>query len=197
MGVAHNGHMPPGFVPETDAVKRILAIGLGGMNRSDEGAGIRVVRAIHAQWPEAVRVFEHGGEGASLMNLWAPGDGVFVFAAVSSGGKPGTLYRFEATIEPLPRRFFRPLEHAFGLAEAVQAAKSIGRLPTRLVVYGVEGERFAEGDELSDAVCRAVQDLTYRALAEVRSLAERALALYLAGVQEPGPGYPGQCTKPA
>lgn len=164
---------------ETDAVKRIIAIGVGDVDRADEGVGPLVVRTIRACWPEAVRVFEHGGEGASLMQLWAPGDGVFLFGTVASGRRPGTLYRFEATQEPLPRRFFRPFSHAFGVAEAVEAARSIKRLPKRMVVYGVEGEHFGDDDDMSELVRRALKELTSRALAEIRSLAERALALHL------------------
>lgn len=174
-----NGTGISALVPETDAVKRIIAIGVGDVSRGDEGVGPMVVRAVRACWPEAVRVFEHGGEGASLMRLWTPGDGVFLFGAVSSGRRPGTLYRFEATQEPLPRRFFRPITHPFGVAEAVEAARAIKRLPKRMVVYGVEGEQFGDDEEMSDLVRRALKELTSRALAEIRSLAERALALHL------------------
>lgn len=160
----------------TDAVRRILVVGVGRPGRGDESAGLLVAQAVRARWPEAVRVFEHSGEGASLLQIWSPWDGVFLFAPVASGRAPGTLYRFEATHEPVPRHFFHAMDHVFGVAEAIEAARDIGRLPGRLVVYGIEGRDFGDGDQLSPPVRHALRDLMERAFAEIRSLGERALA---------------------
>ncbi|HNT87946.1 MAG TPA: hypothetical protein PKL84_08775, partial [Candidatus Hydrogenedentes bacterium] len=105
--------------------------------------------------------------------------GVFLFGASRSGAPAGTLHRFEATVEEVPRRFFRSFGHPFGIAEAIEAARRIGRLPARMVVYSLEGASFNEGDDLSTPARRALQELTSRALAEIRSLAERALFEHL------------------
>ena len=39
-----------------------------------------------------------------------------------------------------------------GLPEAVALARELDRLPTRLIVYGIEGESFETGEGLSDPV---------------------------------------------
>ena len=46
--------------------------------------------------------------------------------------------------------------HAVGLAEAIELARTLGRLPARLVVYGIEGERFEAGTGLTPAVSAAL-----------------------------------------
>jgi hydrogenase maturation protease len=60
--------------------------------------------------------------------------------------------------------------HAFGLAEAVELARALGRLPRFLVVYGVEGKCFTPGAALSAGVEAAAADAAARVLDEVGSL---------------------------
>jgi hydrogenase maturation protease len=55
----------------------------------------------------------------------------------------------------LPRELFHHSSHLFGIAEAVEMARSLGRLPLRLLVYGIAGEHFSYGEGLSPRVARA------------------------------------------
>ena len=50
--------------------------------------------------------------------------------------------------------------HALGLAEAIEIARSLGRLPTRVRVVGIEGARFDFGRGLSPEVEDAVEECT-------------------------------------
>jgi hydrogenase maturation protease len=65
--------------------------------------------------------------------------------------------------------------HDFGIAEAVELARILGRLPRHLVVYLVEGERFDIGARLSPAVNDAVDRVAENILAELsrRSVAHQ------------------------
>jgi hydrogenase maturation protease len=56
----------------------------------------------------------------------------------------------------LPARVFRSSTHAFGVGDAVELSRALGRLPGRLVVYGVDGSDFAAGAALSGPVETAV-----------------------------------------
>jgi hydrogenase maturation protease len=49
--------------------------------------------------------------------------------------------------------------HAFGVAEAIELARVLQQLPSRLVVYGVEGAHFDIGCDLSAAVLQAVPEV--------------------------------------
>ena len=88
--------------------------------------------------------------------------------AVHSGAEPGTIHRVDAHAQPIAKKFFRFSTHAFGLAEAVELARALGRLPPRLIVYGVEGTTFEAGIGLSPEVAAAVQEVVERVLGELR-----------------------------
>jgi hydrogenase maturation protease len=85
--------------------------------------------------------------------------------AVSSGADPGTVHRFDVSAEPLPTSLRGSTStHALGLADAIELARTLGRLPERVVVYGIEGRSFAAGDPVGAAVTAAVD----RVVAELR-----------------------------
>src|ERR1039457_2451863 len=50
---------------------------------------------------------------------------------------------------------YRCSTHAFGVAEAVQLARVLERLPRRLLIYGIEGRRFDLGSAPSVEVVEA------------------------------------------
>ena len=131
-------------------------IGVGNAIRSDDAVGLAVARALADTVPEGVEVLEREGEPTSLLAAWEGADAVWLVDAVSSGAAPGTVHRVDATNEPLPAGFARTSTHHFGLPEAIELARTLDRLPARLVVYGVEGARFDTGDELTSEVAAAV-----------------------------------------
>ena len=99
---------------------------------------------------------EHEGEPTALLDVWDGADVLWLVDAVSSGSVPGTVHRLDASTEPLPETLFRASSHLVGLGEAVELARALGRLPQRVVFYGIEGESFEAGDELTPAVAAAV-----------------------------------------
>jgi Ni,Fe-hydrogenase maturation factor len=58
------------------------------------------------------------------------------------------------------------------VAEAVELARALKRLPPRLVVYGIEGRSFSAGVELSAEVEQAAAVVVARVLDEMRVFAE-------------------------
>ena len=144
-----------------------LIIGLGNEYRRDDAVGLVVARRVREAAPESARVLEESGEGASLMESWQDADAVILIDAVHSGAKPGTLHRLDAHAQPIAKKFFRFSTHAFGVAEAIELARALGRLPPRLIVYGVEGKRFEAGVGLSPEVAAAAQAVVERVLAEL------------------------------
>lgn len=139
---------------------RLLAlIGVGNRMRRDDAAGLEVARRLRRASPPGVNVLEREGEPASLLEAWAGAEEALLIDAVSSGGEPGTLHRFEVGDEPLPAELFRPSTHAMGVAEAVELGRELGRLPGRLAVYGIEGMSFEVGEGLTESVQLAVDRL--------------------------------------
>jgi hydrogenase maturation protease len=114
-----------------------------------------------------VRVLDCDDEPIRLLDDWAGLDLVVVVDAVSSGAAPGTLHRVEADGGRLPRDLGLASTHAFGIEDALELGRALGRAPDRVVVHGVEGGRFGIGDELSAAVAGALDALAERVLAEL------------------------------
>ena len=136
-----------------------LVIGLGNSFRGDDGAGPAVARGLLDDVLARVRAYE--GEPVGLIEEWTGADAVIVVDAVSSGAPPGTIHRLDPLAQPIPAALSQGSTHAFGLAETIELARALDRLPRRLVVYGIEGERFTAGEELSPAVTRAVEHVRW------------------------------------
>jgi len=153
----------------TSGSPSIVVIGVGNEYRSDDGAGIAVVRRLRALFPTEVRVWEESGEGAALIEAWKDATWVVLVDAARSGVPPGTIHRLDARAAPVPTGFFHYSTHAFSVAEAVELARSLNQLPAHLIVYGIEGENFAAGVELSCAVKQGVEAVVARAAIEVRA----------------------------
>jgi len=139
--------------------------------RSDDAAGLAVARLI--QGIDGAEVLEREGEPTSLIDAWEGARAVWLVDAVSSGAEPGTVHRHDASERELPAALFRTSTHHFGLAEAVELARALGRLPERTVVYGIEGASFRTGETLSPEVETAVVQVADAVREEVAECTRR------------------------
>ncbi len=145
-----------------------VCIGVGNDCRGDDGVGLYVARLLREQClPASARVLEQSGEGLALMEAWSSAQNVYLFDAVSSGAEAGTVVRLDAGDSEIPRGFFNYSSHAFSLAEAVEMARSLGELPRRVIIYGIEGTEFGHGMELTGPVERAAHEVVARVLEEI------------------------------
>lgn len=128
-----------------------LIIGIGNRYRNDDGVGLVVARLVGTQVGDDCEIIAQSGEGASLIEAWQGGQRVWLIDAVA-GDRPGQIHRFDAIAQPLPSHFFRYSTHAFSVAEAIELARTLNRLPAHLIVYGIEAENFQAGTTLTDTV---------------------------------------------
>ena len=132
-----------------------VVIGLGSRHRGDDVAGLEVVGLLRERAP-GVRAVAHEREPTDLIGIWAGADAVVVVDAVA-GERPGRVHRFDVSSEPLPALGgTRSSTHAIELGETIELARELGRLPARIEVIAIEGERFGLGAEPSAAVRDAV-----------------------------------------
>ena len=151
-----------------------LVVGLGRRDRGDDGVGPSVVDVVSSRVPvgSGVRVLTEE-DPAGLLDLWEGHDHVVVVDAVVTGSAAGTLHRFDvgAAAPPLPARLEAQTAlggtHAFGLATAVELGRALRRLPTEVVVVGVEAARVDVGAGLSPRVAAAVENAAALVLEEV------------------------------
>jgi hydrogenase maturation protease len=165
---AHGLGISLAHAPESGYRAWLALIGVGNRFRGDDGAGLEVASRLRATHPSGCRILEEEGEPGSLIEDWALVQEALVVDAVSTGAEPGTLHRFDATAEPLPVELFRSSTHALGIADAVELARELDRLPPRLAVYGIEGENFETGEGLSPAVDATVDKLVAELCDELR-----------------------------
>lgn len=135
--------------------------------------GLVVARRLREALPESVEVLEREGEPTGLIETWADAGALWLVDAVSSGAEPGTVHRVDASHGDLPERFGGGSTHHFGLGETVAMARALRRLPDRVVVFGIEGEQFEVGDELTTRVQSAVAEVVRAVIAEVQAATER------------------------
>ncbi len=133
-----------------------LVIGVGNLFRKDDAAGILAVRRLREKLGDCYPVMEHTGEGVTLMEAWKKFDRVYLVDAVSSGSAPGSIHRVDAVTTELPVAWFSCSTHNFGIAEAVELARTLDQLPPKLVVFGIEGGDFSPGEGLTEEVEQAV-----------------------------------------
>ena len=138
-------------------MSRTVVIGVGNAFRGDDAAGPRGREAGAGARPDEVEVVVCELEPTGLIDAWDGADAALVVDAVSSGAEPGTVHRFDATSEALPSREFRSSTHALGIGETIELARAIGKLPASVVVFGIEGEAFGSGTELSSAAQEGVE----------------------------------------
>jgi hydrogenase maturation protease len=147
---------------------RVVVIGIGNLYRRDDAAGLVVAQRLRQQAAAGVTVIEHEGEPTALLDAWKDAGAVILIDAVFSGAEAGTIHRLDAQADAIPQELFRYSTHTMSVAEAIELARTLGLLPPRLVVYGIEGKDFSPGAGLSPEVESGIPELVERVLRELR-----------------------------
>lgn len=150
-----------------------LIIGVGNEMRGDDGAGLLVARLLQDRPPHGVSVLQHNGEGSTLIEAWQGYESVVLVdaaapnalggsATTGGGAAPGVIQRFSLDDGPLPVTLASSLSsHAFGVADAIDLARNLQRLPTQLTVYAIEGQDFRLGRPMTLPVVAAAHVLAH------------------------------------
>jgi hydrogenase maturation protease len=142
----------------------VVIVGVGNTYRRDDGAGPTAATRLRALLPGHIRVLVQEGDLASALDDWQGANAVILIDATSSGQTPGTIQRFDAHDSPLPSTFSTSSTHSFGVRDAIELARVLGRLPARIVVFGIEGRDFTEGVGISREVDAAVDEVVRRVI---------------------------------
>ncbi len=137
----------------------VCVVGVGNPLRGDDAAGLTVLQLLEAEPPDGARLIACEGEPLSLLSAWEGCGTTYVVDATASGLPPGTVRRFEADEAPLPEDLHHSSTHLLGVAEAIELGRTLGKLPRRTILYGIEGARFDAGAPLSPEVARAVEEV--------------------------------------
>lgn len=147
------------------AVSTPLVIGLGHRDRGDDAVGPAVAEALAAGGLPGAEVVEHE-DPMDLVLRWSGRPWAVVVDAVVSGAAAGTVVTADLRgPAPATRDWGRAAlggTHAFGLAEAIDLSRALGRLPDRVTLVGVEAGDVTPGVGLCPAVASAVPEAVER-----------------------------------
>ncbi|WP_447974645.1 hydrogenase maturation protease [Nitrospira sp. Kam-Ns4a] len=153
----------------------IRVLGFGNGLAGDDAVGVRAAERLRPLLKGRAEVIAAGLAGHVLVDRLAGADAVIVIDAVAGGGPAGTLYRWAwgagRGAPPLEALRNRTSSHGWGVGDALALAGALGKLPPRLIVYGVEIGETTPGCSLGPAVARALDRLVRLVRREVERLA--------------------------
>lgn len=143
---------------------RPLVVGLGNRLRGDDAVGLEVAAALDGR--PGVDAVALEGEPVELIELWRGAEEVVLVDAVA-GEVPGRVRRLRGTEALGPWQAGAPASsHALGLAQVLELAAALDRLPPHLEVVAIEGTAFGAGEPpappVRDAGERVADELAER-----------------------------------
>jgi hydrogenase maturation protease len=145
----------------------IAVIACGNANRSDDGAGGEVLRALKARelgtGAADVRLLDAGTDGMAVMFAARGARSLILIDACRSGSEPGAI--FEVPGSELAQAYQPSLNlHDFRFDHALHAGRMIFRedFPSDVVVLLIEAEKVDFGVGLSAPVAAAIDKVAER-----------------------------------
>ena len=155
---------------EPAAARRILVACIGNPDRGDDGIGPLVAAKLEGQLPGQAALIVRRGDMLALAEDFADCGALVCVDAAAPMTSPGQIHRIDLTTEELPRELLSASTHGFGLADAIELARALGRAPEIIVIYAVEGASFDAGAALTHEVAAAADETARLVAAEVGRL---------------------------
>lgn len=140
---------------------RLHIIGIGNSFRGDDSVGARVVERLQQRVTGAatpgVRFTQSRGDVAELIQAFEDCQEAVLIDAVycTDSVKPGAVIKMDLHSNEVPLEHLRASSHCLGVAESVELARVLDCLPATLTLWGIAGENFPLGSELSAPVAVA------------------------------------------
>ncbi|MGO9132806.1 MAG: hydrogenase maturation protease [Methylovirgula sp.] len=155
----------------------LVVIGCGNLNRSDDGAGVAVIRALSESRPvssDAVKLFDAGTGGMEILFQARGARKLVIVDACTSGSEPGAIFEVPGQeLEGPPKQSFNL--HDFRWDHALYAGRRIfaDQFPDEVTVFLIEAASLDFGLELTPVVQAAVTKVAAR-IAEIIAAYEHA-----------------------
>ena len=153
-------------------------IGCGNPNRSDDGAGPRVIDLLkRKELPAGVGLFDAGTDGMAVMYRAKGTARLIIVDARAPEGSPGAVYEVPGAVLEAPPPQSLNL-HDFRWDHALYAGRQIygDAFPAQVQVYLIEAASLALGLALSPAVTAAAETVADRSAESLRPSTARAEA---------------------
>jgi hydrogenase maturation protease len=144
----------------------IRIIGLGNELRGDDAVGLLAARQLRQTIGDRAEVIEADLAGVDLIESMKGARVAILIDAARSGKNPGMIHRLDASDSPIGVRMRPHSSHALGISDALELSRSIGVLPAKVIVYGVEAGNTEAGQALSSAVAKALDEVVGQIIRE-------------------------------
>ena len=162
----------PDLKPIVNEIDKIVVIALGNRFRADDAAGLEVAARLNRN-TDSVTIVDNATDAFAIVDAWDGAALSVVVDAAVTGANPGTVHRVEVDAELLPKDLSRCSSHGMGVAEAFELAKAVGRLPRKLLIYGIEVKSVTLGEPLSPEVTKAVASVARQIDDEIAGTSNR------------------------
>jgi hydrogenase maturation protease len=149
----------------------LLVLGLGNVLLEDDGVGSAAIARLRHRFepPAAVRVFDGGTLGLSLLPYLQMADAVVLVDAVRADAAPGTLVRLDGD-DVGPAVATRLSPHQVGVVDLLDGARWLDRYPARVVLVGIVPESMELAIGLSPSVGASLTALVGQIVQEAAAL---------------------------
>jgi hydrogenase maturation protease len=132
---------------------KVLIIAIGNEFREDDGIGPVIVRAMKENMPDTFDYCESNGEATRLIELWKDIPLVAIVDAMQVDSLPaGTMKVFYPLTENILLADQHQSSHGFSVNEALELGKILDRLPHKIIVFSIQGEKFKQRNRISDTL---------------------------------------------
>ncbi len=144
-------------------MKKPLVIGIGNPLRGDDGAGLELARFLESRLQDLVETEYCHGNLLELMDRWRDRERVFLIDAVSTeNANIGALHQFAAHKDPVPAIFSQASTHLMDIVQVIELSKVLGKMPEKLILFGIEGKRFHLETGISKELKAMLDDVAER-----------------------------------
>lgn len=136
-----------------------LVVGLGHPDRGDDAAGWLVADLLERHPHLTVRRLSADPSTLLTESYWLEAREALLVDAVRTGAEPGTVHRvdLDQLLDAAP--VTGAGTHDLGITTTLRLARSLGRLPHRVTVFGIEAGAVEPGQAPCDAVLVAVEQV--------------------------------------
>lgn len=147
-----------------------LVIGVGNRYRGDDSVGLDVAETVLASLGELVDVSFCEGDPLTLMDLWEGRDCVCIVDAVTSDSTElGHIHECDMAKEAVPAIFTNTSTHFLDVIQIVELARALNKLPTKIVLFGIEAKNYAMDEGLSQKLQDMLPEISKEIVSGIRA----------------------------
>ncbi len=154
----------------------VTIVGVGNEFRGDDAVGLMVLKSLKEKVPSEescgadVKTVELTGDQSHLLELMHSTDAMIIIDAVQSAAPAGTIFRVDASEEPIPKEFFSFSTHSIDSAQAIELARALNELPAHIFIYGIVGKDFSYTSKLSTEVKESIEIVETKILNDINCI---------------------------